>query len=148
MNELAELYMFNDEPDDQRPVPTVPKDRLLAEMLKKHGKMIWKFHDHDSLLENQVDENLSEEERKAAWEEFENEKKGFVDYGNAALQQNVMSVLNPQEIQDQYRMQYPQLTEEQVIQSTRAYIMQCQSGLHRRPAYDKAHYKQVREKTT
>ena len=27
---------------------------LLAELLKKHGSMIWSFHDHDSLLENQV----------------------------------------------------------------------------------------------
>ena len=68
MNELAELYTYNDEKNETRPVPKVPKDLLLAELLKKHGSMIWSFHDHDSLLENQVDENLTEEERKAAWE--------------------------------------------------------------------------------
>ena len=54
MNELTELYEFKDEPESERPVPKVPKDLLLAEMLKKHDKLIWKFHDHDSLLENQV----------------------------------------------------------------------------------------------
>ena len=92
MNELAELYTYNDEADvsnyhnnyikksryftinnqcriklpdvltllhnsilqETRPVPKVPKDLLLAELLKKHGPMIWSFHDHDTLLENQV----------------------------------------------------------------------------------------------
>ena len=32
---------------------------------------------------------------------------------------------------------------EQVIQATRAYIMQVQSGITRKPAYDKSHYQQV-----
>ncbi len=54
MNELAELYEFNDEPASERPTPAVPKDRLLAEMLSRHEALIWKYHDHDSLLENQV----------------------------------------------------------------------------------------------
>lgn len=35
---------------------------------------IYKYHEHDSLLENKEEETLSEEERKAAWEDFENEK--------------------------------------------------------------------------
>ena len=35
------------------------------------------YHEHDSLLENQTHEELSEEERKAAWEDFENEKRGM-----------------------------------------------------------------------
>ena len=78
---------------------------MLAELIKKHEKLIWKFHDHDSLLENQVDENLTEEERKAAWEEFENEKKGISNLavyngGNSYLNQDLlMSEINPQAIQ-------------------------------------------------
>merc|ERR1712110_1357661 len=131
MNELAELYTYNDEKNETRPVPKVPKDLLLAELLKKHGSMIWSFHDHDSLLENQVDENLTEEERKAAWEEFENEKKGIPSFAEVGqLNTNLLlSNTNPAQIQAQYRIQYPHLTDEQVIQATRAYILQVQSGI-------------------
>ena len=71
MNELAELYEFKDEPLSDRPIPAVPEDRLLAELLEKHKTVIWSVSNHDSLLENQVDQNLTEEERKSAWEEFE-----------------------------------------------------------------------------
>lgn len=38
------------------------------------NSQIYKYHEHDSLLENKEEETLSEEERKAAWEDFENEK--------------------------------------------------------------------------
>lgn len=73
-NDLAELYKFEARPEEPRPLPTLPKDRLFAEMLKEHEAQIYKYHEHDSLLENKEEETLSEEERKAAWEDFENEK--------------------------------------------------------------------------
>ena len=37
----------------------VPADRLLAELIIKHKHAIWKIHDHDSLLEHQVDQEIS-----------------------------------------------------------------------------------------
>lgn len=74
-NDLMELYRFDLEPSEPREVPLLPKDRLFAQLLKKHEDVIWKYHEHDSLLENKEEETLNEEERKAAWEEFEAEKK-------------------------------------------------------------------------
>jgi len=41
------------------------------------SRWIINYHEHDSLLENRPEENLSEDERKAAWEEYEREKLGF-----------------------------------------------------------------------
>lgn len=73
-NDLQELYKYDVEPDDERMLPLLPKDRLFAEMLKKYEDVIYKYHEHDSLLENKEEETLNESERKAAWEEFEAEK--------------------------------------------------------------------------
>ena len=41
-------------------------------------------------------------------------------------------------------MQYPHLTEDQINQATRAYMMQIQSGFTGRVDYDRSHYAQVR----
>jgi predicted DsbA family dithiol-disulfide isomerase len=78
----------------------IPQDKLLAELILKHKHMIWKIHDHDSLLENQVDEHLTEEERKSAWEEYENEKKGIVRMANTTnLNMDfMMTNINPEMI--------------------------------------------------
>ncbi|XP_052864770.1 transcriptional regulator ATRX homolog [Anopheles cruzii] len=73
-NDLQELYRYDLEPAEARPTPNVPKDRLFAELLQRFDTIIYKYHEHDSLLENKEEETLDEEERKAAWEEFEQEK--------------------------------------------------------------------------
>ncbi|XP_063855287.1 transcriptional regulator ATRX-like isoform X1 [Scylla paramamosain] len=87
MDELAQLYEFNPSDTDIRETPIVPKDRLLAELLQRQKNWIVKYHEHESLLENQTSEELSEEERKAAWEDYENEKKGFMgqNYRNSVM---------------------------------------------------------------
>lgn len=74
--DLNELYLFNPDSHVRRPTPMVPKDRLLAEMMIKRNEWIVTFHEHDSLLQNKEDEELNEDERKAAWDDFENEKRG------------------------------------------------------------------------
>ena len=51
---------------------------MLAELLVKFKDWIVQYHEHDSLLENKLGEELTEEERKAAWEEYEQEKKGLL----------------------------------------------------------------------
>merc|ERR1719454_229883 len=135
MNELEELYEFKDEPLSERPTPVVPKDRLLAELVEKHKDLVWNIHNHDSLLENKVDENLTEEERKRAWEEFEQEKKGFIQQraDPMMLQQmqaaQQMQSLNPMAIQAQLRAMYPEMSHEEVMARTRWTIMQLQSQM-------------------
>jgi hypothetical protein len=72
-----------------------------------------------------VDENLTEDERKAAWDEYENEKKGLIqtnigiDNINSfgAMLQNMLprsgdgrvmaSPINPMAIQEQLRVLFP-----------------------------------------
>ncbi|XP_032410476.1 transcriptional regulator ATRX isoform X1 [Xiphophorus hellerii] len=84
MNELAELYTF--EPDmldgpsekkSKRATPMLPKDPILAEMLQNNKDQLVCYHEHDSLLDHKEEEALSEEDRKAAWAEYEAEKKGL-----------------------------------------------------------------------
>lgn len=73
-NDLLELYNHDLEPETEREVPILPRDRLFAGLLKRFDDLIYKYHEHDSLLENKEEETLNEEERKAAWDEFEAEK--------------------------------------------------------------------------
>ncbi|XP_039948110.1 transcriptional regulator ATRX homolog [Bactrocera neohumeralis] len=73
-SDLQELYSYELKPGSDREIPILPKDRLFAELLSKHEPMIFKYHEHDSLLENEESENLNDAERKAAWAEYEAEK--------------------------------------------------------------------------
>lgn len=73
-HDLQELYQVNLEPEEERPQPILPKDRLFAEQLRRFDNVIYKYHEHDSLLENKYEETLSSEEIQAAWKEFEEEK--------------------------------------------------------------------------
>jgi len=135
MNDLVELYEYKDEPLSAKPIPIVPEDRLLAELLDKHKDMVWNVHNHDSLLENKVDENLNDEDRKRAWEEFENEKKGYVQQqshqngefsGMIQQMQTQPQSINPMAVQAQLRQMYPTITHEQLMQLTRQTMMQLQ----------------------
>ncbi|XP_012940516.1 transcriptional regulator ATRX [Aplysia californica] len=83
-SDLKELYNFTpDRWNDGKDKPTLalPKDPLLAEILTNNKQCVVSFHEHDSLLENQIEQTLTEEEKKAAWEEYENEKKGIIVRG-------------------------------------------------------------------
>ena len=75
--ELREMYDFR--PDiydpEKEQIPIMPSDNLLKDILTECKRWIARYHEHDSLLENLLNEGLSEEERKAAWDEYEAEKK-------------------------------------------------------------------------
>lgn len=80
--DLNELYVFEPDSHLRRPTPLLPKDRLLAELTIQRKEWIVTYHEHDSLLENKAEEELTEAERKAAWDDFENEKRGYSQFGN------------------------------------------------------------------
>ncbi|XP_069468686.1 transcriptional regulator ATRX [Ambystoma mexicanum] len=87
MNELTELYTFEpellDDPNlekkKKRDTPMLPKDTVLAEMIQHMKEFIVTYHEHDSLLDHKEEEELSEEDRKAAWAEYEAEKQGLTN---------------------------------------------------------------------
>lgn len=89
-NELQELYNFKpdrlDDPNRVEKTPMLPKDFMLAELMKSQKDWFVNYHEHDSLLENKIGEELDEEERKAAWEEYDNERKGVIQ-----MRQNFMA---------------------------------------------------------
>ncbi|CAF3215625.1 unnamed protein product [Rotaria sp. Silwood2] len=91
-NDIKELYKFTPEqlPELRSMTNTdfnypIPKDHLLLDLLYEHNHWIHSYHSHDSLLENKLDEGLSEEERRRALEEYENLKR-FPDQRQLAAQ--------------------------------------------------------------
>ncbi|KAL4659670.1 transcriptional regulator ATRX-like [Arapaima gigas] len=82
-SELTDLYKFEpnqlDDPDSKKKrrsaTPVLPKDAVLAQLLRCFKDRIVGYHEHDSLLDPKEEEALSEEDRKAAWAEFEAEKQ-------------------------------------------------------------------------
>lgn len=56
-------------------ISSFEQDTILAELLQINKEYIVGYHEHDSLLDHKEEEELTEEERKAAWAEYEAEKK-------------------------------------------------------------------------
>lgn len=73
--ELKDLYTFTEYSLSQREIPSMPQDDILKFILKRYNEQIFKYHEHDSLLENKPEQDLSEEEKREAWETYENEQK-------------------------------------------------------------------------
>ncbi|XP_063697566.1 transcriptional regulator ATRX-like [Culicoides brevitarsis] len=73
--ELAELYTLTEYDAESRPVPGIPVDSILITMLRLFPHLIYKFHEHDSLLASNDDEELSELEKAEAWKALEDEEK-------------------------------------------------------------------------
>ena len=55
LNELAELYHFDDPSKNPKPEQIYPhEDYILANVMLKYERIIWNVHKHDSRLENKV----------------------------------------------------------------------------------------------
>lgn len=76
MNELSELYTFTPCVLSNRPSPLMPTDEILKALLHQYPERAFSYHNHDSLLENKPEQDLSEEEIKEAWQLYEQESRG------------------------------------------------------------------------
>lgn len=56
---------------NNRPTPILPQDSILARLLRTFPELVYKYHEHDSLLENKVEQELSEQEKNEAWTAYE-----------------------------------------------------------------------------
>ncbi|KAL5279658.1 ATRX.2 family protein [Megaselia abdita] len=95
MSELAELYTLTKPNYSERPVPTVPQDAILAYLIRNQSNLVYKYHEHDSLLENKVEQELSEQDKEDAWAAYEHDMRSTNDNnafapGVQALYQNFM----------------------------------------------------------
>lgn len=73
--DLNEYYNTNHIIQDKSPEVIIPQDQILAKQLEKHSHLIHSYHIHDSLLQNNTKENLSQYEINYAWDQYECEKK-------------------------------------------------------------------------
>lgn len=72
--DLEQLYRLNIDLETARPPPACEsKDKALVGLYEEHTA-IFKYVEHQTLLENLPDEDLNEEEKKAAFDELNKEK--------------------------------------------------------------------------
>lgn len=82
MAELEELYHFERVDMSARPIPPPAADDLLSTLLLKFPKFIFRYHMHETMLDNKTEKDLTDIEKEIAWQEFK--KKGLVlnlDFG-------------------------------------------------------------------
>ncbi|XP_054083864.1 transcriptional regulator ATRX homolog isoform X2 [Zeugodacus cucurbitae] len=75
MAELTELYSLTMPDYENRPMPDCPQDSILASLLLNYPSLVYKYHEHDSLLENKVEQELSEQEKQDAWSAYERDQQ-------------------------------------------------------------------------
>lgn len=98
-SELAELYNLSKVADQVREVPALPADDVLALLLRHYPDCAFKYHVHDSLLENKPEQDLSEEDKREAWaayeREIQNNEKPSPYLGNMNMMPNFMNSMFP-----------------------------------------------------
>lgn len=68
--ELQEMYKHDFNFSSKTNLAPPKHDELLAKVLLKLQDLVYKYHDHSALLKNLPNEELTEQECLAAWEEF------------------------------------------------------------------------------
>lgn len=70
----------------ERPTPVRPYDNVLASLLRNFSELVYKYHEHDSLLERNSEQDLSEEEKADAWAAYEKDVSLKSEYSCAYFQ--------------------------------------------------------------
>lgn len=139
--DLQELYSFSPDSKSNRPTPMVPKDRLLAELLIRNKDWIVSYHEHDSLLQNITSEELTEEERKLAWEEYKDEREGRINISLDELSTAIPSegsgqsfrlTLDLHKMVSEIKVKYPHLTPNQLVDQLRRVLIAYQQEFRNR----------------
>ncbi|XP_074603373.1 uncharacterized protein LOC141856839 isoform X2 [Brevipalpus obovatus] len=55
-------------------LPSIPKDDLLGDLILAHRDCIVEYREQDSLLQKKPEEDLDEQQRQQAWEDYEKER--------------------------------------------------------------------------
>lgn len=76
MDELQQLYVLQKFDPSKKKNQPLPTDEILQYLLFHCSLQAFKYHDHDSLLENKPDQDLNEDEIKEAWVMYEQESRG------------------------------------------------------------------------
>lgn len=71
--DLRKLYSVDNlnPPDEPRPEFYPYAEHILSNLLRKHSDILFKYHNHDSLLEDKKEGRLTEEEMEDAWGDFQ-----------------------------------------------------------------------------
>lgn len=72
--DVRDLYNFTPYDESKKKMPCVPEDKMMAELILRHPDLIVDVHEHQQLLQN-LEDDLSEEDRRTAWEEYQREKE-------------------------------------------------------------------------
>lgn len=75
-HELRELYEFQPDKLYDNSDSLLIKDVLLAKIVGKHSNLVGGYHEHDSLLQHKLDEELLDIEKKFAWTDFGKDDAG------------------------------------------------------------------------
>nr|CAB3224711.1 transcriptional regulator ATRX homolog [Phallusia mammillata] len=99
--DISELYTFKPDKLDNKSIEKLrqqlpPKDELLADLLEQRNTRdaIVSYHEHESLLDHQVEEELSEAERRLAWDEYDRERHPLVTPDNPLFKLGFMDLQN------------------------------------------------------
>lgn len=78
---MVNLFSLTKPDHSKRPIPVRPADAVLASLLHNYPKMVYQYHEHDSLLEKNTEQDLSEEEKADAWASYEHEVTAKRQFG-------------------------------------------------------------------